>query len=111
MPQNLTYTLRLSVSQAKNLSYVDDPLPNIPVQPLSFGDAAPLLAALGGANIPSADWQGNLNFTYHIGPGPVQVHIKLDVNYTVTPIWNVLGMIKGAEEPDRYIILGCHRGM
>jgi N-acetylated-alpha-linked acidic dipeptidase len=64
---------------------------------------------MGGASLPLNAWQGGLNFTYFVGPGPVQVHMKLEVNYTVTPIWNVLGMIEGSEEPDRYVLLGCHR--
>ena len=55
-------------------------------------------------------WNGGFNFTYKIGPGPVQVHMQLDMNFTVTPIWNVIGRIDGAIEPDRYIIIGSHRG-
>jgi N-acetylated-alpha-linked acidic dipeptidase len=41
----------------------------IPVLPISYGDAGPLLAALGGDVVPPA-WRSGLGFTYHYGPGP-----------------------------------------
>ena len=45
--------------------------PKIPVLPISYGDAQPLLAALGGPVAP-ADWRGALPITYHLGPGPAK---------------------------------------
>lgn len=92
---------RLSLDQAKNI-------PRIPVQPLSYRDAAPLLQALEGKNVPSG-WQGGLPFAYHTGPGPAVVHVKTEMDFQVRPIWNVIGRIDGAVEPDRWVILGNHR--
>jgi N-acetylated-alpha-linked acidic dipeptidase len=83
------------------------PLPGIPIQPLSYHDAMPILAGLEGT-LPSAKWQGGLNFTYAIGPGPVRVHMKLSMNFTTTNIWNVIGKISGQEEPDRAIVIGSY---
>jgi N-acetylated-alpha-linked acidic dipeptidase len=56
------------------------------------------------------EWQGGLNFTYYIGPGPAQVKISIESNFTITPIWNVIAKLPGSIEPDRWIILGSHRG-
>jgi N-acetylated-alpha-linked acidic dipeptidase len=92
---------RLSIDQAKNI-------PHIPVQPLSYRDAAPLLQALEGKNVPTG-WQGGLPFAYHTGPGPAVVHVKIEMEFQVRPIWNVIGRIEGAVEPDRLVILGNHR--
>jgi N-acetylated-alpha-linked acidic dipeptidase len=115
------------------------PLSKIPALPLSYGDAEPLLRALGGLSSPSpspssicaflssssskqpllmpslgpgvfdSDWQGGLNFTYHIGPGPAQVRVFQEMNLTQAQIWNVIGKITGHVEPDRLVILGNHR--
>jgi hypothetical protein len=51
-------------------------IPQIPVQPISWSDAAPLLAAIGGPIVPS-QWQGGLNFTYHIGITKHNIYNKL----------------------------------
>ncbi len=53
--------------------------------------------------------KGGLDFPYSIGPGPAVVHLKTEMNFTVTPIWNVIAKIPGDIEPDRMIILGNHR--
>jgi N-acetylated-alpha-linked acidic dipeptidase len=86
-----------------------DPLPTIPIQPLSWGDAYRMLAGLGGKTVPSSEWQGALNFTYRIGPGPVEIHMSLGMNYSTMNTWNVIGRIPGTLEPDRLVILGNHR--
>lgn len=83
-------------------------LPKIPVQPLSYRDAAPLLEALGGPNVPR-NWQGMLPFSYHIGPGPTEVKLKTNFDFQVRKIWNVIGEIKGVTEPEKLVILGNHR--
>jgi len=83
-------------------------LPKIPIQPLSWADALPLLSGLQGAP-PSDSWRGALNISYATGPGPVRVHMQLDFDYATTNIWNVRGSIKGEEEPDRLVIIGNHR--
>jgi len=54
-------------------------------------------------------WQGGLNLTYNIGPGPARVHMNIGSNLTTTPIWNVIASIRGEEEPDRIVVIGNHR--
>ncbi len=92
---------RISPDQATDL-------PKIPTTPLSYADAAPILAHLGGPDSPR-DWQGALPFTYHIGPGPVKVHMRLKQNYQWTTIYDVIGTIRGSESPDEWVISGNHR--
>ncbi len=83
-------------------------MPRIPTTPLSYGDASPILANLGGPESPR-DWQGALPFTYHVGPGPVKVHMLLKQNYQWTTIYDVVGMVKGSEFPEQWVITGNHR--
>ena len=82
-------------------------LMKIPVLPISYGDAQPLLAALGGP-VPPESWRGGLPLTYHIGPGPATVHLKTDFDWTTKPMYNVIATIPGAESPDEWIIYGNH---
>lgn len=82
--------------------------PKIPATPLSYHDAAPILAALGGPESPRA-WQGGLPFTYHIGPGPGTVHMDLQQTYALHTIWDVIGKIPGTEYPDHWVVVGNHR--
>ena len=79
----------------------------IPVLPLSYADAQPLLAALGGRVAPS-HWRGGLPLTYHIGPGPARVHMKVLSDWQQKPLYDVIAKIRGSEEPDRWIIRGNH---
>jgi len=83
-------------------------LSKVPTTPLSYGDARPLLENLGGPQSPR-DWQGALPFTYHVGPGPVRVHMRLKQDYAYRTIWNVIGTIKGRELPGEWVIAGNHR--
>ena len=90
----------------------DDPalnIPRIPVQPISYGDARRLLEPLHGPLRPQG-FQGGLPFPYHVGgTEDVRVHLKTDMDFQVKTIWNVIGRIDGAEERDRWVILGNHR--
>lgn len=83
-------------------------LPRILCVPLSARDAAPILSNLGGPVVPR-EWQGGLPFAYHIGPGQSQVHIKLQMDYQVRTIWNVIGRIRGTAEPEEIVLVGNHR--
>ena len=83
-------------------------LPKIPVTPLSYHDAWPLLQHLEGPDSPR-DWQGALPFTYHIGPGPTQVRMHLDQDYRFRTLWDVIGRVRGAELPDQWVVSGNHR--
>lgn len=82
--------------------------PKIPTTPLSYGDARPLLEALGGPESPR-DWQGALPFTYHVGPGPVRVKMHLKMDYQFRTIWDVIGKVRGSEQPNQWVCAGNHR--
>jgi len=79
----------------------------IPVLPISYHDAQPLLAALSGPVAP-ADWAGGLPITYHIGPGVAKVHLQTAFDWNMVPAYNVIGTLKGSEAPDQWVIRGNH---
>ncbi len=83
-------------------------LPAIVSVPMSYKDARVLLETLAGPEAPRA-WQGGLPFTYRVGPGPTAVRIRVRNDDKVRPIWTVTAKIRGAAEPDRWIIVGNHR--
>ncbi|KAG7226028.1 hypothetical protein INR49_018638 [Caranx melampygus] len=101
------YTYRFSLEDGVGL-------PKIPVHPIGFHDAVHLLKNMGGQNPPNS-WKGSLNVSYNIGPGfndgfkSQKVRMNVHTNNQVTRIYNVIGKIRGALEPDRYVILGGHR--
>lgn len=82
--------------------------PKIASVPISYYDAQPILQYLTGPDVPHG-WQGALPFTYHVGPGPVKVHLHLKQDYQYRPIWDVIGTIRGAENPDEWVVAGNHR--
>lgn len=79
----------------------------IPVMPISYGDAEPLLRALTGPVAP-ADWRGALPLTYHVGPGPAKVHLKLEFNWKLAPTYDVVARMTGAEKPEQWVLRGNH---
>ncbi|MDO6433398.1 transferrin receptor-like dimerization domain-containing protein [Flavitalea sp. BT771] len=79
----------------------------IPVLPISYHDAAPLLKALEGPVAPES-WRGALPFTYHVGPGKATVHLKLAFNWDIKPINNVIARLPGSQWPDEWVIRGNH---
>lgn len=83
-------------------------MPKIPVTPLSYHDAAPILENLGGPDSPR-EWQGSLPFTYHVGPGPVRVKMHLKQDYQFRTLWDVIGRVRGSELPDEWVVAGNHR--
>jgi N-acetylated-alpha-linked acidic dipeptidase len=97
-----------ATKDAKRLALSDvDVFTKIPVMPISYGDAEALLAALKGPMAPPA-WRGALPLTYHVGPGPAKVHLKLQFNWDTKPIYDVVARIPGATYPDEWIIRGNH---
>ncbi len=80
----------------------------IPSLPISYESARPILDALGGPSVPSG-WQGGLPMAYHVGPGPAEVHFGVQMDYAIRPIWNVIATLKGAVEPERWVMVGNHR--
>src|SRR5580692_5748081 len=91
---------RLSISEAKTIT-------KIPVLPISYADALPLLSALAGPVAPEK-WRGALAITYHIGPGPAKVHLKVASNWDLKPVNDVIAIMKGSETPDQWVIRGNH---
>ncbi|MCS7078779.1 MAG: M28 family metallopeptidase [Chloracidobacterium sp.] len=86
----------------------DAGLPTIPIQPLSYRDALPILESLRGPDAPKA-WVGGLPIAYRIGGGETRVRIALEMDYRLRTIWNVIGTLPGTEFPDEWILLGNHR--
>src|SRR5947199_5351807 len=92
---------RLPISEAATIT-------KIPVLPISYGDAQPLLAALGGRVAP-AEWRGGLGITYHVGPGPAKVHLVVKSNWEpLKTLYDVVGKIPGSTFPDEWVIRGNH---
>ncbi|HJU75596.1 MAG TPA: M28 family peptidase, partial [Gemmatimonadaceae bacterium] len=92
---------RLPRTEAKSL-------PTIPVVPLSYGDAKPLLEALGGNAVPNDNWKGGLPIDYRIGPGPARVRVRSRSDWKVGPLYNVIARIPGAVDPNEWIVVGNH---
>ena len=82
-------------------------LTKIPVLPISYGDAQPLLAALTGEAAPM-DWRGGLPITYRIGPGPARVHMKLAFDWSLKRVHNVIARLPGSTYPAEWIVRGNH---
>jgi N-acetylated-alpha-linked acidic dipeptidase len=97
-----------SVKGAKHLPMDEaKTLMKIPVLPISYGDALPILKNLKGPVAPEA-WRGALPTTYHMGPGPAEVHLKLAFNWNIEPIYDVIARLDGSTYPDEWIIRGNH---
>ncbi|HEV7241763.1 MAG TPA: M28 family metallopeptidase [Thermoanaerobaculia bacterium] len=82
-------------------------LTKIPVLPISYADALPLLRALGGPPAPT-EWRGALPLTYHIGPGPARVHLKVEFDWKLAPAYDVIARLRGTDLADQWIIRGNH---
>ena len=91
---------RLALKDAKTIT-------KIPVLPISYADALPLLSALTGPVAPEA-WRGSLALTYHVGPGPARVHLKVESNWDIKPIYDVIATLKGGKAADQWVIRGNH---
>ncbi len=91
---------RLTISEAKTLM-------KIPVLPMSYADALPILEQLKGPVVPR-EWRGALAITYHAGSGPARVHMRTDFDWTVKPIYDVVATIPGSDAADEWVIAGNH---
>jgi N-acetylated-alpha-linked acidic dipeptidase len=97
-----------ATADAKRLKREDAAsLPKIPTQPISYGDAKPLLAALQGPVAPET-WRGGLPITYRIGPSAEKVHLKLAFNWDLKPVNDVIATMRGSEEPDLWVLRANH---
>ena len=93
---------------AKRLSVAEAPtITKIPVLPISYGDAQPLLSAIGGPLAP-ANWRGGLPISYRLGAGPARVHLRVKSDWSIKPLYNVIARLPGAAEADQWIIRGNH---
>jgi len=90
---------RLDIKQARTIT-------KIPVLPISYADAQPLLEALKGPVAPQ-EWRGGLPMTYHLGPGPAQVHLKVTSNWDLKPLYDVIARLHGSND-SQWIIRGNH---
>jgi len=91
---------RLSIKEAKTIT-------KIPVLPISYADALPLLSALKGPVAPEG-WRGALAITYHIGPGPAQVHLRVASNWDIKPVYDVIGTLHGSDGGQQWVVRGNH---
>ncbi|HYO11597.1 MAG TPA: transferrin receptor-like dimerization domain-containing protein [Thermoanaerobaculia bacterium] len=82
-------------------------LTKIPVLPISYADALPLLRALGGPIAPE-NWRGVLPTPYRLGPGPAKVRLKLEFDWKIVPAYDVIAVLRGSEQPDQWIVRGNH---
>ncbi len=97
-----------ATKDAKRLDLKDvKTITKIPVLPISYADAQPLLAALKGEVVPEG-WRGSLPQTYHVGPGPAKVHLKVQSNWDIKPLYDVIVKIPGATLPDEWVVRGNH---
>lgn len=97
-----------ATKDAKRLERSEAPtLLKIPVLPIGYHDAEPLLRALDGPVAPE-EWRGALPMTYHVGPGKTQVHLKLAFNWDMKAINDVIAKMPGSEYPDEWVIRGNH---
>ena len=91
---------RIPIAESKSLT-------KIPVLPISYADAQPLLTAVTGRVAPRT-WQGGLAITYRLGPGAAKVHLKMFSNWDMKPLYDVIGKIPGSTVPDEWVIRGNH---
>ncbi|HUQ97846.1 MAG TPA: transferrin receptor-like dimerization domain-containing protein [Gemmatimonadaceae bacterium] len=91
---------RLTLAQAKTIT-------RIPVLPISYGDAQPLISALGGALVPTA-WRGGLPISYRFGPGPARVHLRVKSDWSTKTLYDVIARLPGTTEADQWVIRGNH---
>ncbi len=98
-----------ATADAERMTVEESPaIMKIPVLPISYSDALPLLRAIAGPVAPQA-WRGALPLTYHLGPGPATVRIHLEFDWNLEPAYNVIARMEGSEYPNEWIIRGNHR--
>ena len=98
-----------ATADAERMTVEESPvIMKIPVIPLSYSDALPLLRAMTGPVAPQA-WRGALPLTYHLGPGPATVRVHLEFDWNLEPAYNVIARMEGSEYPNEWIIRGNHR--
>ena len=104
-----------STEKAPRLTEAQMDIPHIPVVPISYGNARPLLGALRGVGVPQP-WQGGLSFRYHAGPGPVRARVRVTDDRSAQggtgaykTIWDTFGVVRGTDLADELVLIGGHR--
>jgi N-acetylated-alpha-linked acidic dipeptidase len=98
-----------ATADAERLDPADAPtIMKIPVLPISYADALPLLSAMDGAVAPPS-WRGALQITYHTGPGPATVRLHVEFNWDLAPAYDVIARVVGSDYPDEWVVRGNHR--
>jgi len=99
---------RGATKSARRLKREDAPtITEIPVLPISYRDALPLLEAMDGEVVP-AEWRGDLPITYHLGPGPARVRLKAEFDWNMVTAYNVIARLEGSTFPDEWVVRGNH---
>jgi N-acetylated-alpha-linked acidic dipeptidase len=99
---------RGATRNARRLDRDDAPtITKIPVLPMSYRDALPLLAAMDGEVVPN-EWRGGLAITYQLGPGPARVRMKAEFDWNMVTAYNVIARWEGSTYPDEWVIRGNH---
>jgi len=93
-------TPRLKIEDAMSIQ-------KIPVMPISWEDARPILENIDGEVAP-VEWRGAIPVTYHLGVGPATLHLKVQADNATRQIHDVVGRLKGSVYPDQYIVYGNH---
>jgi len=97
-----------ATADARRLRRSEAPtITKIPVLPISYRDALPLLTAMGGEVVPD-EWRGALPITYHLGPGPARVRLKAEFDWNMVTAYNVIARWRGSEYPDQWVVRGNH---
>lgn len=92
----------------KRLDPKQTQLHTIPVTPIGYGEASKILGQMKGKAVPQS-WQGGLPFTYRLeGGNALTIRLKVEQKIDFVRAANIVGMLKGSEAPDEWIILGCH---
>jgi len=92
---------RLQLKDAKTIL-------KIPVLPISYADALPLMRALDGPMAPR-DWRGGLPIAYHLGGGDAaKAHLVVQSDWQRKDIYDVIAVMPGSTEPDQWILRGNH---
>jgi N-acetylated-alpha-linked acidic dipeptidase len=108
-PQSPGFAIKAGTPSTGKLIPLDqvETITKIPVMPISYEDALPLLKSLGGETVPET-WRGALPITYKTGPSIAKAHLDLAFNWDRKPLYDVIAKIPGATMPDQWVIRGNH---
>jgi len=98
-----------ATEHAERIDISEAPLPTIPVQPVGWEAAEPILERMTGRPVEDRDWQGGLPFTYRLeGGADLRVRVQVEQSREIVKTWNVTGTLTGATHPEQKVYVGCH---